>query len=109
MKNYTQFVGNKNAFRPLCKSFNEYEGWTKTVDVMEIPYSGCLIQVTTRQKNSDGSYSVAEALTFVPSVHIVEDENDVISLEANNPAEPIMDMLSQLREMVEPTPFESKD
>ena len=27
---------------------------------------GCLVQVTTQQRNKDGSYAVAEALTFVP-------------------------------------------
>ena len=28
------------------------------------------MQVTTQQKNPDGSYAVAEALTYVPGVHI---------------------------------------
>jgi len=33
---------------------------------------GCVVQVTTQQKNPDGSYSIAEALTFVPNVFIKE-------------------------------------
>jgi hypothetical protein len=41
---------------------------------METPH-GCVVQVTTQQKNIDGTYSLAEALTFVPSVKIADDEN----------------------------------
>lgn len=38
--------------------------------------SGCVVQVTTQQRNPDGSYVVAdEALTFVPNVRIVKDTN----------------------------------
>jgi len=36
------------------------------------PRAGCVVQVTTQQRNPDGSYAVAEALTFVPGVHIKE-------------------------------------
>jgi hypothetical protein len=31
---------------------------------------GCIVQVTTQQRNPDGSYVVAEALTYVPDNHI---------------------------------------
>lgn len=34
------------------------------------------MQVTTQQRNQDGSYSVAEAITFVPEAIIVPDENN---------------------------------
>jgi hypothetical protein len=47
----------------------------KSCKAMEVP-GGCVVQVTTQQKNSDGSYAVAEALTFVPGVKIVPDENN---------------------------------
>jgi hypothetical protein len=35
------------------------------------------VQVTTQQRNPDGSYAIAEAITFVPDVyiHTVTDEN----------------------------------
>ena len=33
---------------------------------------GCVVQVTTQQKNLDGTYSVAEAVTYVPGVLIEE-------------------------------------
>jgi hypothetical protein len=42
----------------------------KSTKAMEIPGSGCVVQVTTQQRNLDGSYSVAEALTYVPYTKI---------------------------------------
>ena len=44
----------------------------KSTKAMELP-GGCLVQVTTQQRNPDGSYVVAEALEFVPSVRVVPD------------------------------------
>ena len=38
---------------------------------MQTP-TGCVVQVTTQQTNPDGSYAVAEALTFIPGVTIHE-------------------------------------
>jgi hypothetical protein len=35
-----------------------------------------MVQVTTQQRNIDGTYAVAEALTYVPGVQIVDDENN---------------------------------
>ena len=68
-------VGNVDMFRLLCKASSEAEGWMKSTKAMETS-SGCVVQVTTQQRNSDGSYAVAEALTFVPGVMIIADEND---------------------------------
>ena len=42
----------------------------KSTKAMEIPEVGCVVQVTTQQRNPDGSYAVAEALTFVPGVEV---------------------------------------
>jgi hypothetical protein len=47
----------------------------KSSKAMEVP-GGCVVQVTTQQKNEDGSYAVAEALTFVPGVKLADDENN---------------------------------
>lgn len=69
-------VGNGDMFKLLCKASSQKEGWMKSTKAMEIPNVGCLVQVTTQQKNPDGSYSVAEALQFVPDVIIVEDANN---------------------------------
>ena len=68
-------VGNGDMFKLLCKASSEAEGWMKSTKAMEIPGVGCVVQVTTQQRNEDGSYSVAEAAAFVPSVEIVDDEN----------------------------------
>lgn len=69
-------VGNGDMFRLLCKASSQQEGWMKSTKAMEIPGVGCIVQVTTQQKNQDGSYAVAEAVTFVPCVKIVDDENN---------------------------------
>jgi hypothetical protein len=34
---------------------------------------GVVLQVTTQQRNPDVSYSLAEAITFVPGTWIIED------------------------------------
>jgi len=69
-----QVFGNGDTFKLLCKASSEAEGWMKSTKAMQIPDGvGCLVQVTTQQRNPDGSYAVAEALTFVPGVIIVQD------------------------------------
>lgn len=68
-------VGNGDMFRLLGKASSKNEGWTKSTKTMKVD-GGCVVQVTTQQKNSDGSYAVSESLTFVPSVKIVDDENN---------------------------------
>ena len=68
-------VGNGDLFQLLAKASSEEEGWMKSTKAMCIEGMGCLVQVTTQQRNPDGSYSVAEALTFVSGVYIVEDQN----------------------------------
>lgn len=66
--------GNGDLFELLCKASSNEQGWMKSTKAMQTPV-GCVVQVTTQQKNIDGTYSVAEALTFVPSVVIVVDDN----------------------------------
>ena len=61
-------VGDGDMFKLLCKAYSEKEGWMKSTKAMEIPHVGCVVQVTTQQ----GTH-VAEALTFVPGVCIVDD------------------------------------
>lgn len=66
-----QFFGNGDTFQLLCKASSQSEGWMKSTKAMEIANVGCALQVTTQQRNPDGSYSVAEAITFIPGVKIV--------------------------------------
>jgi len=61
--------GNTDLFALLCKASSAEQGWMKSTKVCNVA-TGCVIQVSTQQRNPDGSYSVAEALTFVPGVHI---------------------------------------
>ena len=67
-------VGNGDMFQLLCKASSENEGWMKSTKAMQL-HNGCVVQVTTQQRNPDGSYSIAEAITFVPDVKIICDEN----------------------------------
>lgn len=54
----------------LCKASSQAQGWMKSTKAMEIDGVGALVQVTTQQRNPDGSYSVSEAVTFVPKVRV---------------------------------------
>ena len=60
-------VGNGDMFQLLCKASSQVEGWMKSTKAMEVP-GGCVVQVTTQQRNPDGTYVIAEALTYVPGV-----------------------------------------
>ena len=69
-------VGNGNLWQLLSKASSDEQGWMKSSKAMELPNGiGCVVQVTTQQRNIDLSYSVAEALTYVPGVRISDDEN----------------------------------
>ena len=63
-------VGNGDMFKLLCKASSVSEGWMKSTKACEVEGAGCLVQVTTQQGSN-----VAEALTFVPRVKIVNDIN----------------------------------
>ncbi len=57
-------VGNGDMFRLLCKASSQKEGWMKSTKAMEIPGVDCVVQVTTHQRNHDGTNAVAEAITL---------------------------------------------
>jgi len=85
-------VGNGNLFQLLCKASSAREGWMKSTKAMQVP-GGCVVQATTQQRNPDGSYAVAEALTFVPGVFVVEDVDNGRRLSAAPPADPQSEVL----------------
>ena len=68
-------VGNGDMFQLLCKASSQAEGWMKSTKACDTG-TGCIVQVSTQQRNMDGSYSLAEAITFVPDVCIREDVNN---------------------------------
>ena len=70
-----EVFGNGDAWLLLCKASSDKEGWMKSTKAMHIKSVGCLVQVTTQQKNfEDDGYSLAEAVTFIPNTRIAEDE-----------------------------------
>lgn len=64
-----QVYGDGDTFALLCKASSKKQGFMKSTKVCNVP-GGCIVQVTTRQRSPDGTYAVAEALTYVPGVHI---------------------------------------
>lgn len=72
-----QFWGNGDTFKLISKASSENEGWMKSTKAMQCG-SSVVIQVTTQQKNIDGTYSIAEALTTVANARIVEHLTDGI-------------------------------
>jgi hypothetical protein len=49
--------------------------WKKSTKAMETP-GGCVVQVSSEQMNPDGSWSIAEALTYVPDVAILLEDGE---------------------------------
>jgi len=66
------FWGDGDTFKLISKASSEAEGWMKSTKAMEIYDVGCVVQTTTQQRNLDGSYSLTDAVTFVPSTIIEE-------------------------------------
>jgi len=66
-----KFWGNGDTFKLISKAYSENEGWMKSTKAMQVGTS-VVVQVTTQQRNSDGSYNVAEALTTVSNSVIME-------------------------------------
>jgi hypothetical protein len=73
------FWGDGDTFKLISKASSEMEGWMKSTKAMKAG-SGVVVQVTTQQRNIDGTYSLSDAITFVPHCQIKEvtDENGVI-------------------------------
>lgn len=69
-----QVYGDGDTFALLCKASSQSQGWMKSTKVANVP-GGCIVQVTTQQRNPDGSNALAEALTYVPGVHIDKESN----------------------------------
>lgn len=76
-----KIVGNGDAFQLLFKASSQEEGWMKSTKAMQVG-NDCIVQVTTKQRNFDGTYALAEALTTVSNAKIVQDENGGRKLEA---------------------------
>jgi len=62
--------GNGDMFKLLCKASSQEEGWMKSTKAMQCGRD-VVIQVTTQQRNPDGSYALTEALTTLKDKRIV--------------------------------------
>jgi len=69
------FWGNRDTFKLISKASSEKEGWMKSTKAMQCGNS-VVVQVTTQQRNPDGSYAVAEAVTTVPNAVISKHKED---------------------------------
>ncbi len=64
-------IFNGDMFVLMSKAYSEEEGWMKSTKACQVP-GGCIVQVSTQQRALNGTWSVAEALTYVPNVAIQE-------------------------------------
>ena len=64
-------IFGEDLSRLMSKASSKKEGWMKSTKAFDTG-RGCLVQVTTPQRNIDGTYAIAEALTFVPGAKIKE-------------------------------------
>lgn len=65
--------GGSDGFQLLNKIVGR--SFVKSTKAMEVS-GGCVVRVSTRERNPDGGWSVAEALTFVPNVKVAVVHND---------------------------------
>jgi hypothetical protein len=84
-------VGNGEMFQLLCNASSQSEGWMKSTKACQV-VGGCIVQVTTHQRNHDGTNSIAEALTYVPGVRIDDDVNGGRKLVPSLPIVPIEEL-----------------
>jgi len=84
-----KFFGDPDTWRLICKASSKSQGWMKSTKAMEVPGCGCLVQVTTQQRNPDCPYALSEAVTFAPGAGIFqgEDGNPILASASWTPAE----------------------
>lgn len=70
-KQEVKIFGDPDRFVLLLKA-EKSGSWAKSTKAMQVP-GGCIVQVSSERKGSDNTWAVAEALTFVPGVAIVND------------------------------------
>ena len=76
-----KIFGDGDLWVLICKASSESEGWMKSTKAMQTD-CGCVVQVTTQQRNPDGSYAIAEAVCFVPNafIHFDDDGNRYLGM-----------------------------
>ncbi len=61
-----EVVGDKDAWKVVQHVLFKKKGYVQTTAAMVFPH-GHLVRTNTRQLNPDGTFSLSEALCFVPS------------------------------------------
>ena len=69
--------GNPDRFKLLFKAQGISQGtaFKKSTKAMTVP-GGCVVQTTSERQNPDGSWSIAESLTYVPGEITIEDDSN---------------------------------
>src|SRR5471032_1221373 len=62
--------GDPDHFRLLFKASADM--WSRSTKAMDVP-GGCLVQVSTKMLSANGVWALAEALSFVPHVVILDE------------------------------------
>lgn len=76
------FQLNQYILWKLISRKNINKNVEETITAMQIEGVGCVVQVTTQQRNPDGSYSLSDTVTFVPNSKIqatLNDNGEVVS------------------------------
>ena len=68
----TSKIGDPSLWLTICKVKDAANGSVKETKAMTAG-TGCLVQVSSSQRNKDGTYQIAEAVTYVPNVTIIKD------------------------------------
>lgn len=63
--------GNPDKWVLICKASSEAQGWAKSTKAYQLT-TGSIVQVTSERRNPDGSWTLSEALQFVPNLTIHE-------------------------------------
>lgn len=84
-----QVFGDGDTWLLLCKASSQSQGWMKSTKVLPVAGVGCFVQVTTQQTSPDGSYAVAESVTFAPGVKLIGDgeERKLVPIGINIPTD----------------------
>lgn len=83
--------GDGDLWQLVSKASSAEQGWMKSCKAMEVPGRGVCVQVTTQQRNPDGSYAIAEAVCFVPGCRVDthrDDAGNVIGRSIVGPCDP---------------------
>lgn len=64
-----EVVGDGDLWKLLCKASSKAQGWMKSTKAMNVR-RGVLVQVTTQQRNEDGTYALAESVGYVPDMKV---------------------------------------